>query len=311
MSILVTGAAGFLGRTIVQHLCENGAAVRAIVHRNRPSFPAGVEVFPIASLDGQTEWSSALAGASAVVHCAARVHVMKDDAVIAMEQCRRVNTEGTLNLARQAAAAGVKRFIFISTIGVHGIASDDAPFTAESAALPHGPYAQSKWEAEEGLRAICRETGMESVVIRPPLIYGKDAPGNFSSLLRAVNLYLPLPLGAIRNRRSFAAVDNVADLVRCCLTHPSAANQAFLVSDGEDLSSSAFIGKIAVAVGKPSMLLPVPVSILSGLAGLLGKKELVRKLSCSLYLDIEKNRRLLDWRPVIVVDEALRKAVAQ
>jgi len=311
MTILITGASGFLGGAIVDLLCQKQIPVRAIVHRNRPAFPTGVEVGVITSLNASTSWSGVLKNVSAVVHCAARVHVMRDDQATALEACRQINTEGTLNLAHQAATAGVTRFLFISTIGVHGAETENGPFHADSPASPQTPYAQSKWEAEEGLREIARDTGMEIVIIRPPLIYGKDAPGNFTSLLSAVNRYLPLPLGAVHNHRSFAAVENVADLVLCCLEHSAAANQAFLVSDGDDLSTSAFIRKIATVQGKVSMLIPVPVALMAGIARLVGKEETVHKLTCSLYVDIQKNNSLLGWHPIIGVEEGLRKATSR
>jgi nucleoside-diphosphate-sugar epimerase len=249
-----------------------------------------------------------LTGCETVVHLAARVHVMADTAADPLEEFRRVNVQGTLNLARQAAVAGVRRFVFVSSIGVNCAETYRRPFTAHDEVAPHSPYAVSKYEAELGLQALAAETGMEVVIIRPPLVYGPGAPGNFGSLLRWLKRGVPLPLGAIHNQRSLVALDNLVDLIITCLTHPAAANQTFLVSDGEDVTTTELLRRMGQALGRPAHLIPVPVSWLKLAAKLVGKPDVAQRLCGSLQVDIEKTRRLLDWTPPISLDEGLKKA---
>jgi nucleoside-diphosphate-sugar epimerase len=237
---------------------------------------------------------------------------MNDKSVTSLSEYRRVNFEGTLQLARQAAHSEVKRFIFVSSIKVNGEETNRrAPFTASGDPMPTDPYGISKYEAEKGLMKLSNETGMEVVIIRPPLIYGHNVKANFALLIRLMNLSLPLPLGAINtNRRSFVALDNLIDLIVTCISHPAAANETFLVSDGEDLSTTDLLRRIAKAMGKSPRLIPIPPSILRAGAALLGKKDMAQRLLGSLQVDIEKTRRLLNWSPPITVDEGLRRAVA-
>lgn len=309
MRIFITGATGFLGNATVNYLHQLGHDVTAATRRSTEALPLGVGQVQIPSIDDLTAWEDVLEGVDVVVHCAARVHIMQDHAANPLDAFRCINTEGTLRLARAAIAANVKRLIFISTIGIHGSETHDAPFYADSPAYPDTPYAQSKWEAEQGLLKLGSEGKLEITIIRSPLIYGKDAPGNFSSLLRAVNKYIPLPLGGIKNKRSFAAVENVADLIARCTTHAAAANQAFLVSDGEILSSAEFIRKIAHVQGKASMLIPAPQFMLELLTKIAGKEKQLRKLTCSLHVDISKNAELLGWHPLLTTDAALHKSL--
>ena len=310
MRVLITGASGFVGRTLLPVLSlrshEIVAAMRAVPRdRETPSNSVA-----IGDINAATNWSAALHGADAVVHLAARVHVMSENARDPLKEFRRVNTDGTLNLARQAAAAGVKRFIFLSTIGVNGNSTSHGKiFTETSASLPHDPYSVSKHEAEVGLRAISKSTGMEIVIIRPTLVHGSKAPGNFGKLTRLVAKGLPLPLASIDNRRSLVGIDNLVDFIMTCLEHPAAANETFLVSDGEDLSTPDLIRRMARAMNRPARLLPVPKSVLMAVASMLGKRDMAQRLCGSLQVDISKARALLGWNPPVSVDEGLRRAV--
>ena len=263
-------------------------------------------------LSADSEWSSLLVNVDVIIHTAARVHVMNDHSCYPLTEYRCVNVKGTFNLAHQAAQSGVRRFIFVSSIKVNGEETKlDHPFSASEEPAPIDPYGISKYEAEIGLQKIAKETGMEVVIIRPPLVYGPKVKANFATLMRLIARGLPLPLGAIHdNRRSFVALDNLIDLIMTCITHPAAANQTFLVSDGEDLSTTDLLRRIASAMGRPSRLIPIHSSILKAGASLLGKKEMAQRLLGSLQVDIEKTRRLLNWSPPISVDEGLRRAVA-
>jgi nucleoside-diphosphate-sugar epimerase len=223
---------------------------------------------------------------------------------------RRLNTDGTLNLARKAAAAGVHRFICLSSIKVNGEATHyGRPFTPDDLAAPQDPYGISKHEAEVGLREITRTTEMQVVIIRPTLVYGEGAKGNFKSLMKLVAKSLPLPLDSIKNRRSFVGIDNLVDFIITCLEHPAAANETFMVSDGEDLSTPDLIRRMARAMNRPARLLSVPVWALKAGASLLGKGDAVQRLCGNLQVDISKSRELLGWSPPISVDEGLRRAV--
>ena len=307
-SILVTGASGFLGASLVRYLASSEAfSVRAPVRNPRISFPASVEVLPIADLDASTSWQQALPGVEVVVHASGRVHVMNEAPQDPLVEFRKVNVEGTLNLARQAAAAGVKRFIFISSIKVNGETTlPGKPFSAEDAPAPVDAYGISKLEAEQGLYALAASTGMEAVIIRPVLVYGPGVKANFLSMMRWLSKGIPLPFGDSHNRRSLVALDNLISLIVVCIDHPRAANQTFLVSDGEDISTSDLLRKLAYALGKPAWLLPVPVWLMRGAAALLGKRNLSSRLFGSLQVDISKNQALLGWKPPVSLDQGLR-----
>lgn len=253
-------------------------------------------------------WGSALQCVDVVVHAAARVHVMSDDATDPLAEFHKINVEGTMCLARQAVAAGVKRFIFVSSIKVNGEGTDPGNFfSAESHPAPTDPYSISKYEAELALKELAHESGLEVVIIRPPLVYGSGVKANFLRMMHWVNKGVPLPLGAIDNRRSLVALDNLVDLIFTCIEHPAAANQTFLVSDGEDLSTSQLLRRLGLALDRPARLFPVPVRLLEAGAALVGQKALALRLFGSLQVDISKTKELLDWSPPIGVDEALRK----
>lgn len=310
LNILVTGATGFIGKALVQRLLNENIVghVAVAVRCHAQQWPMRVLPRVTGNLEPLTDWSAALADVSVVVHCAARVHVTVDAASDPMEEFRRINVDGTLNLARQAAATGVQRFVFVSSIGVNGAETLRLPYTDRDVAAPHSPYAMSKYEAELGLQALAAETDMKVVIIRPPLVYGARAPGNFGLLMSSLARGMPLPLGAIHNRRSLVALDNLVDLIVTCLTHPAAANQTFLVSDGEDVSTSELLRRMGKAMGHPARLIPVPASWLQLAATLVGKRDVAQRLCGSLQVDIEKTRRVLGWNPPLTLNQGLKRA---
>lgn len=305
--MLVTGATGFVGTALVSRLVSEGwPGVRTATRRKADRERAGVEEMIVGELAPDTDWRRAVAGRECVVHLAGRVHVMREQSRDPLAEFRRANVEATLNLARQAAEAGVSRFLFLSTVkvnGEHGSYSDADP------PAPEEPYGVSKNEAELGLRALARKTGMQLVIIRPPLVYGPGVKANFRALIRAVDRGIPLPLGAIRTRRSLLALDNLVDFIVKCAQHTAAVNETFLVSDGEDLTVTDLIRRLARAMGRPARLIPVPASVLMRLAELAGKRAVAEKLLCALLIDSSRARRLLEWAPPISVDEGLRRTV--
>ncbi len=308
--VAVTGATGFVGRALVAQLVALGHVEVLALTRQVPANPvAGAKYLPGGDLASETNWQLALSAAQAVVHTAARVHVLDERAANPLVEFRRVNVAGTLQLAEQAAAMGVHRFVFVSSIGVNGVQTAvGKAFADTDKSNPHNAYALSKWEAEQGLLRIAAETGMEVVIIRPPLVYGRGAPGNFGSLIHWLKRGVPLPLGAVHNQRSLVALDNLVDLIVTCLTHPAAANQTFLVSDGEDVSTTELLRRMGSAMGRPARLVPVPAGLLKLAATMLGKRDVVQRLCGSLQVDIEKTRRLLDWNPPLSLEQGLKKA---
>ena len=311
MNILLTGASGFVGSGVRRSLLQRGMPVRSVFRSEtsaRQSDLRGETVELQPSLDGSTDWRTAVAEIDAVVHCAARVHLMRDTATDPLSEFRNINTFGTMKLARQAAAAGVKRFVFISSIKVNGEGTAPGmPFTAKQVPNPIDPYGVSKWEAEQQLRKLSAETGMEVVIIRPVLVYGPGVKANFLNMMKWLYKGVPLPLGAIHNKRSLVALDNLVDLIVTCIAHPQAANQTFLVSDGEDLSTTELLRRMSHMLGKKPHLLPVPAWMLETAAKLLGKQSLAQRLCGSLQVDISCTRERLGWTPPVSVDAALRK----
>jgi nucleoside-diphosphate-sugar epimerase len=306
MKLLVTGAHGFVGKPLCAELSRRGHAVK-MASRSAGAEQAGQAV--VAAVDAETNWSAALSERDVVIHLAARVHVMNDTSTDPLAEFRKVNVAGTLNLARQAAAAGVTRFVFISSIKVNGETTQlGSPFTADDAPAPLDAYGVSKMEAEQGLHEIASQTGMDVVIIRPPLVYGPGVKANFAAMMRWLRHGVPLPLGAIHNQRSLVALDNLVDLIVTCLTHSAAANQTFLVSDGEDVSTTELLRRMGQAMGHPARLVPVPAGLLKLAATMVGKRDVAQRLCGSLQVDIEKTRRLLDWTPPLSLDQGLKKA---
>lgn len=296
--ILVTGGTGFLGRAVVDSLAARGRKVRAAVRRDPGGWPAGVETVAIGDLTGATDWSAALKGVDAVIHCAARAHVLRETAADPLTEFRAVNTAATVGLARQAAAAGVRRFVFISSIGVNGAETVGRPFRHDDPPQPHSPYAVSKHEAEQGLRAIAADTGLQLVIIRPPLIVGPAPKGNLATLERVIGKGLPLPFGlATRNRRDLVSRDTVCDLIDIAIDHPAAAGETFLVSDGAPVSTRTLLERMAAARGRSMTLLPVPTALLALPLKLAGKGAMAAQLFGDLEIDIEHTRRTLGWTP--------------
>lgn len=306
--VLVTGASGFVGRRLTATLVASGRDVRAALRTSvfSPAFAVGSEAVMVGDLEATTDWRTALDGVDGVVHLAARVHVMQDTASDPLAEFRRVNVAGTLNLARQAALAGVRRLVFVSSVKVNGEGTmPGRPYTADDVPAPLDAYGVSKHEAEVGLREIAKATGLEITIIRPVLVYGPGVGANFLAMMRWLYRGVPLPLGAIHNRRSLIAVDNLADLILTCLDHPGAANQVFLASDGEDVSTTELLRRTAQALGKPECLLPVPVPLLNLAARLLGKQDFAQRLCGSLQVDIGKTRAMLEWTPPLSLQAGL------
>ena len=305
--ILITGASGFVGKALCANLVKRCAVRISVRNKSVADWPVGSDVIQ-ASLSPEQDWVKALSGVSSVIHCAARVHVMNEEAVDPLVEFRRVNVEGTLRLARQAAEARVRRFLFVSSIKVNGEHSSPGnPFTADQPPAPGDPYGVSKCEAEAGLRELSQETGMEVVIIRPPLVYGPGVKANFLAMMRWLQRGMPLPLGGVTaNRRSLVFLDNLVDLIDTCVDHPAAANQTFLVSDDEDLSTAELLRRMAAALGKPARLLPVPVELITMGAKLIGRPGIAQRLCGSLQADIGKTKALLDWLPPASVDDGLR-----
>jgi len=308
MNVLITGASGFVGRTLIENLsAQNKFKVSGSV---RASSQISVDdaYVVIGDIDGDTSWQAALQGIDVVVHTAARVHVMRDSVVDPLAEFRRVNVAGSLNLARQAIAADVKRFVYLSSIKVNGEGTlPGKQYTADDKPQPQDPYGISKAEAEQELRSLIEASPMELVIIRPPIVYGPGVKANFLSMMCWLWRGIPMPFSLTRNKRSFVALDNLVDLIVTCVESPAAANQTFLVSDGDDLSTSELLHAMGEALGKPACLFPVPIWLLTSLARAIGKPAIAQRLFESLQVDISKTRTTLDWTPPVRVNAALKK----
>jgi len=311
LKVLVTGASGFVGSALVRRLAAAKLFdVIAIVRRPSSELAGMAECIQIAGMTRDTLWEQALAGVDVVVHAAARVHITTAATPALLAEINQVNVQATMHLAQQAAAASVRRFIFLSTIGVNGAETFQTPYTPDDICAPRSPYALSKYEAEQGLRALAHDIGMGMVIIRPPLVYGPGVKGNFLWLMRLIQRGMILPLGAVDNRRSMVALDNLVDMIVTCITHPAAVNQTFLVSDGEDISTTQLLRRLGKAMGKSARLVSVPVGLLRAAMTLIGKEDMVRRACGSMQADISKTQRLLGWAPRITLEEGLKKTVA-
>lgn len=313
MNCLVTGANGFVGHAILKKLTKiegykSFGAVRMVALNQATSWPKN---FNIGNLEEGGDWSEALNGQQVVIHTAARTHIMDDAVVDPLMEYRKVNVEGTLHLAKQAASAGVRRFIFLSSIKVNGESTvTGSSFKYTDRAMPEDPYGVSKAEAEDGLWQISKDTGMEIVIIRPPLVYGPGVKANFASMMRLASKNFPLPLGAVYNRRSMVALDNLISLIVTCIDHPQAANQLFLVSDDRDVSTTELLRMMTHAFGKKARLIPIPMSWIQSGATLLGKKAVADRLCGSLQVDITHTKETLGWKPPVTIEQQLAKIAA-
>lgn len=306
LSIAITGATGFVGSALFQTLRVNPKYTVKGFCRTLPTENNPEGLLALGSLE-TADFSQVLAGVDVVIHTAARAHVLEDGATDPLSAFRKVNVDGTLKLARQAAEAGAKRFVFISSIGVNGGSTQGIPFTEANAAKPHTPYAQSKLEAEQALKYLFEKKGMELVIIRPPLIYAAHAPGNFARLLKIVKKQLPLPFGLVKNQRSFVALENVVDFIALCVEHPQATNQTFVIADGASISTPELLKLLAQGMNKKVLLLPVPVKLMELGAKLLGREAMFEQLCGSLEVDITKAKTLLSWQPPVSTAQAMQQ----
>ena len=305
--ILVTGANGFVGRALCAALMHNGHAVRGAVRGSGIEVSTGTSRATVGEINGQTDWSDALAGIEVVIHLAARVHVMDDAASDPLAEFRRVNTTGTEHLARAAAASGVKRLVYVSSTKVNGEETHDGKnFSEADMAAPQDAYAISKRDAELALHRIARETGLEVVIVRPPLVYGPGVKGNFAQMLAVVAKGIPLPFAAVENRRSLVYVENLADALISCATHPAAVGQTYLVCDGQDVSTAMLVEKIARALGRKSRTFYFPPGLLRAVAAVLGRAEQIDRLFGSVRVSDEKIRSDLGWVPPYTLEQGLR-----
>lgn len=303
--LLITGATGFIGRALIPELLKQDVELIASIRKTCLTLPAEVKTINTGELLASTDWTSALKDNDIVIHMAARVHVMHDASSNPLAEFRKTNTAATLNLAKQAAASGTTRFIFISSIKANGLSQNK--LTPDDTSVPDDPYGLSKYEAEQGLLVLAKETNMEVTIIRPPLVYGPNVKGNFLSLLKCVQNNIPLPFGSIHNLRSFVALDNLVDFICFCTYSSKVANEVFIVSDGEDISTTDLLNKIAKAFNKKALLIPIPVAALSFIAKLIGKDAVTNRVLESLQVDSSKAAELLGWKPIISMDTQLKK----
>ncbi|WP_339023328.1 NAD-dependent epimerase/dehydratase family protein [Aeromonas salmonicida] len=304
--ILLTGATGFVGRAVLTQLIQQPRLTVRTYGRRAPIGLPNNLAHIVGELGAGVDYASVLQSINVVIHCAAQAHI-GINSIDRQVEFNHINRDGTLKLARQAIDSGVKRFVFISSIGVNGSYNQQQPFKYDDVAAPWDTYTQSKYSAEIGLRHLAKETGLEVVIIRPPLVYGANAPGNFGKLTQAVRDGRWLPFGAINNQRSFVALDNLVDLIITCVNHPHAANKTFLVSDDEDISTTQLLEMMTRAAGKSPRLLPVPMSWLRLAGKLTGKQAVIERLCGNLQVDIVHTKAILGWQPPISVEEGIKR----
>lgn len=309
-TILLTGANGFVGQHLGAYLSKQGYQVIATSRRSDVAFDyTPAHVVKVGVIDANTDWMTALEGVEVVIHLAARVHIMREKVADPLVEFRQMNAEGTMRLAQQAAEVGVRRLVFLSSIKVNGERTINHPFTEQDEAIPDDPYARSKWEAEQHLMDMAAQTGLEVSIIRPPLIYGPGVRGNFLSLLGLAAKGWPLPLAGIDNRRSLVGIKNLCSLIEVCTSHPQAAGEVFLISDGQDISTPELIRMLAEAMERPCRLWPFPTSVLATASKLLGQQGVWERLSGSLQVDISKARQLFGWEPPVPLEQGLADTV--
>jgi nucleoside-diphosphate-sugar epimerase len=308
--VLVTGANGFVGHALCAILVRHGHNVRGAVRRNDVILNPLISRVTVGEINRQTDWTAALEGIDVLIHLAARVHVMHETSKVPLDAFRSANVHGTEHLARSAAAQGVKRMVFVSSIKVNGDETEGGRcYTELDIPSPQAPYGISKWEAEQALHRVAQETGLEVVIVRPPLVYGPGVKGNFERILRALIEGMPLPLASVRNLRSLIYIENLVDAIRICAIHPAATGQTFLLSDGDDISTPNLTRQLALAMCKPARLFPFPTSLLRIAGKLLGKSEQIGRLLGSLQIDSGKIRRELNWQPPCTLQTGLQTTV--
>jgi nucleoside-diphosphate-sugar epimerase len=307
MKVLATGASGFVGKPLIAKLLLQGYSVCAAVRSESTSI-SSAEVVLVGEINGETSWTDALRDIDVVIHLAARVHVMAERSANPLVEFRNVNVEGTRHLAELAAKTGVKRFVYVSSVKVNG-EQTTRPFSELNEPYPLDPYGVSKFEAEQALRKISAETKMEFVIVRPPLVYGAGVKGNFAHMIKVLEMGMPLPFASVQNLRSFIYVENLVDALSLCSTHPNAAGQTYLVSDGEDISTPDLLSKLSGAMGRSASLLPCPLALMRLAGQLLGKSDQIDRLVGSLQVDSSKIRRELGWKPPFSIDEGLSATV--
>lgn len=306
--VIITGANGFVGRALCTRMLTEGWKIRGTVRSSvtAASLPRGTETIQIESIGSDTDWTDVLTGAETVIHLAARVHMMNDTVTDPLTAFRQVNVAGTEQLARMAVTAGIRRFIYISSIKVNGEGSD-APYVEHDTPTPRDPYGISKWEAEQVLHRIADKTGLEVVILRLPLVYGPGVKANFLYMFQAVERGIPLPFLSVHNRRSFIYLGNLVDAIVTSVTHPEAAGQTYLVNDGEDVSTPELIRRVAVALGRSARLFSFPPAVMRLLGKFFGKSAAVDRLLGSLIIDSTKIRRELNWKTPYTMNEGLKE----
>lgn len=305
MQFLITGATGFVGNSLCAELVRRGQFVRA-AQRFEVQNVENIEVVKVGSINGDTDYGEVLRNVDVVIHLAARVHVMHDTASNPLDEFRKVNVAGTERLARSAAAYGVRRLVYVSSIKVSGEATlDGKQLTELDEVLPQDPYGISKWEAEQALDRVAKETGLEVVIIRPPLVYGAGVKGNFAEMMKVLAKDIPLPLASVKNDRSLIYVENLVDALIVCANHPAAKGQTYLVSNDEDISTPDLLRQLGDAMGHPARLFSFPQYLIKIAGRLVGKSDQIDRLLGSLRVDSNKIRRELSWKPPYSLQQSL------